>query len=225
MDIRREDGIAMMVAMMAMLLLSALGIALVLTTSSETIISSNFRNASEGAYAADAVLERSMADLLTVPDWNTLLTGVVQSAFIDGAPSGTRTLPDGSTIDLGHMVNLANCNKVTACSDADMDAVTPHRPWGSNNPRWQLYAYGRLSDVLPAGTIVSPYYVIAMVGDDPSETDGQPQQDGVDTAGAGVPSLRAEAFGPRGARRIVEMTVARTPTVRILSWREVRATL
>ena len=215
----------MMVAMMAMLLLSALGIALALTTASETIISANFSNASEGAYAADAVLERSMEDLLTEADWDTLLTGSVRSAFIDGPPSGTRSLPDGSTIDLGQVLNRANCNKVTPCSDVEMDTVTLHRPWGSNNPRWQLFAYGRLSDMLPPGAIVSPYYVIAMVGDDPSETDGQPLQDGVDMAGAGVLSLRAEAFGPRGARRIVEMTVARTPKVRVLAWREVRATL
>ena len=43
MDLRHEDGIAMIMAMAATLLMSALGMALVLTTSSETLISSNFR--------------------------------------------------------------------------------------------------------------------------------------------------------------------------------------
>jgi hypothetical protein len=80
--------------------------------------------------------------------------------------------------------------------------------------------------MLPGGTIDSPYYVTVMVGDDPSETDGNPLQDGIGTAGAGVLALRAEALGPRGARRMVEMTVARSDVaqagVRILSWREVR---
>ena len=74
-------------------------------------------------------------------------------------------------------------------------------------------------------TIDSSYYVIVMVGDDPSETDGKPLQDGIDAAGAGVLALRAEAVGPRGARRTVEMTVARpgaAQTARVLSWREIR---
>ena len=193
MDIRRQNGIAMMIAMMAMLLMTALGIALVMTTSSETVISSNFRNASEGLYAADAVLERAMDDLLTVPDWNSLLTGSTQSAFIDGAPSGARSLPDGSTIDLTQAVNMANCQKVTTCSDSDMDAVTTERPWAKNNPRWQLYAYGNLSDMMPTDSVNSSYYVIVMVGDDPGENDDKPLQDGLTAPGMGVIALRAEA--------------------------------
>ena len=83
----------MVIAMMAMLLMSALGIALVLTTSSETMIAGNFSNSSEALYAADAAVERSMEDILTVPDWNKLLDGSAQSAFVDGPPSGDRTLP------------------------------------------------------------------------------------------------------------------------------------
>ena len=50
-----------------------------------------------------------------------------------------------------------------------------------------------------------------MVGDDPSENDGDPLQDGSDedNPGAGVLALRAEAFGPGGAHRVIEATVAR----------------
>ena len=144
MDIRHEDGIAMMMAMAATLLMSALGVALVLTTSSETIIAANFRDAAEARYAADAALERSLDDLAAAPDWNAVLNGTVQSTFVDGAPRGTRMLADGSTIDLGHVVNMADCGKIQPCADADMDAVTAQRPWGTNNPRWQLYAYGNL---------------------------------------------------------------------------------
>jgi hypothetical protein len=223
MDVRHEDGIAMIMAMAATLLMSALGMALVLTTSSETIISANFRDGSEAAYAADAALERSIDDLSRAPDWNAVLTGSAQSAFIDGAPSGMRTLADGSTIDLGHVVNMANCGKVAVCSEADLDAIAPQRPWGTNNPRWQLYAYGKLSDMLPNKRIDSPYYVLVMVGDDSSETDGKPLQDAIDTPGAGVLALRAVALGPRGAQRTIEMTVVRTRAgVRSLSWRDTR---
>ena len=226
MDVRRETGVAMMMAMGAMLLMSALGMALVLTTSSEAVIAANFRDAAEGMYAADAALERALDDLSAARDWNAVLAGAVQSTFVDGPPSGTRTLADGSTIDLERIVSLANCGKIQPCRDADMDAVTSQRPWGSNNPRWQLYAYGKLRDMLPAHTIDSSYYVIVMVGDDPSETDGTPLEDGIDTAGAGVVALHAEAIGPRGARRAVDLTIARPggaqPGVRVLSWREVR---
>src|SRR5215212_2951883 len=129
MDTRSEHGIALVIAMMAMLLMSALGIALVLTTSSETMIAGNFSNSSEALYAADAAVERAMEDILTVPDWNKLLDGSTQSAFVDGAPSGTRTLRDSSTIDLTQALNMANCQKVTTCSVADMDTSTAERPW------------------------------------------------------------------------------------------------
>jgi hypothetical protein len=208
---------------------------LMMTTSSETMIAGNFRTGQEGLYAADAVLERAMDDLLTVPDWNTLLDGTVQSAFIDGPPSGSRTLPDGSTIDLTEAVNMANCSKVSTCSDADMNSITnAERPWGENNPRWKLYAYGNLTDMLPTDTINSPFYVLLMVADDPSETDKLPLKDGVVPCpiggpeenqapgggpgcnpGTGVIALRAEAFGPRGAHKIVELTVARTDTTEL----------
>ena len=42
--------------------------------------------------------------------------------------------------------------------------------------------------------------------------------------GAGVLALQAHAYGRGGVRRVVEVTVGRTPAngVRILSWRELR---
>ena len=112
---------------------------------------------------------------------------------------------------------MANCEKVTACSSTDMDAITPERPWGPNNPRWQLYAYSRMSDLMPPEVVDSPFYVIVMVGDDPSENDRNPLKDGVSQTnpGTGVMAMRAEAFGPRGAHKVIEMTVARTDTTEL----------
>jgi len=72
----------------------------------------------------------------------------------DGPPSGTRTLPDGSTIDLTQALNVANCDHVAPCTAAEMDANTGMRPWASNNPRWQLYAYGKLTDMLPVSDTI-----------------------------------------------------------------------
>lgn len=221
-----EDGVALILALMAVLLLSALGFALVMTTSTESMISANYRNGVEGLYAADAVLERAMDDLLTVPDWNRLLDGTTQSAFVDSPTcsvnSGNcaRTLPDGSSVDLAQVLNMANCGKVSACSAADLIAnPTGDRPFGANNPVWRLYSYGKASDLLPTtATINSPFYVVVLVADDPSETDGNPLQDGVSPStnpGSGVLALRGEAFGPRGAHKVIELTVARTDTTEL----------
>ena len=220
--LQREEGMAVIIALMAMMLMTALGMSLVLTTSSETMISGNFRAGGEALYAADAILERSMDDLLTIPDWNKLLDGSLQSGFIDGPPSGERTLPDGSKIDLNQVLSFANCDKATTCSAPDMDAYSDERPWTLNNPRWQLFAYGNVADLLPTGTINSPFYVVVLIGDDPSETDDNPIGDGgapvapaASNPGRGVIALRAEAFGPRGAHKVIEMTVAKTDTTEL----------
>src|SRR5439155_25453004 len=81
---------------------------------------------------------------------------------------------------------------------------------------------GPVSDMLPTGTVNSPFYVIVLVADDPSENDGNPTQDGVvpcpcppGNPGSGVLALRAEAFGPRGAHKVIEFTVARTDTTEL----------
>jgi Tfp pilus assembly protein PilX len=214
---RSERGAALLVALMSMLLLTALGLALVLTTSTETMIAGNFRDSQEALYSADAVIERAMQDLLTVPDWNTVLSGATTSAFIDGAPSGARQLANGASLDLSQVVNMANCGKVESCSVTEMNTSTRERPWGVNNPRYQLYAYGPINDLLPTGTINSPFYVVLMVADDAAETDGDPVHDGstLDNPGTGVLTLRAEAFGPGGAHKVIETTVARTDSTEL----------
>src|SRR5437660_6821680 len=82
-----DSGAALIMALMAMLLLSALGLALGLSTTTESMITGNFRCGQEAMYAADGAVERVMDDLLTVPGWNQILNGTVRSGFIDGAPN------------------------------------------------------------------------------------------------------------------------------------------
>lgn len=214
-----ERGIALIVALFTMLLLTALGIALTLVTVTETRISGNYRGGSETLYAADAAVERVMQDLLTVPDWNSILVGGTTSPFIDGVAGGTRTTGAGE-IDLTQATNMVNCGKITTCGATDMDAYTDERPWGLNNPRWQLFAYGPMRDMLPTATINSDTYVIVWVADDPSECDNNPVRDGEACAsgtngGRGVLAMMAHAYGPGGSRRVIEVTVARTDTTEI----------
>jgi hypothetical protein len=210
-------------ALMVMLLMSALGAFLVLVTSSETMIAANFRNSLEALYAAEGAADHALAEAAAVADWDQLLNGSIQSTFVDGPPSGTR-LVNGAPLDLSKLVALASCGKTTTCSGAEMDAVTAERPWGANNPRWKLYAYGEVKNAVPA--VDSPYYVVVLVGDDPSETDSDPSDDGggLDNPGAGVLLLRAQAFGPRSAHKTIEVAIARAAggRVRMLSWREIR---
>jgi len=223
MSTRADRGFVLVVVLLAMVLLSALGVALVLATTAETRIAANFRNAQQALYAADAAAERALDDLSAVTDWNTLIGGAVLSSFADGPPAGVRRRDDGSAIDLTQIVSFASCQKA-ACSDADMDATTEDRPWGPNNPRWKLFAYGRMRDLLPPGAVDAPYYVVVMVGDDPGETDNDPTRDGIaGNPGAGIVALRAEAFGPSQAHKVVELTAMHGDTAtRVLSWREVR---
>jgi type IV pilus assembly PilX-like protein len=222
-----QGGAALVIAVMAMTLMLALGSALILLSTSETAIAANFRASHESFYAADAAIERALVDLRNIPDWTPVLNGTIKSTFVDGPSSGVRTLPDGSRIDLGQIVNLANCQHSALCSPAEIAAVTQERPWGANNPNWTPFSHGAL-ERLTSGTVHSSFYMITLVGDDPSENDNDPAQDGMELGGQGNPglgvlALRAEAFGPRAAHHVVEATIARSSTeLRILSWREVQ---
>jgi hypothetical protein len=105
-----------------------------------------------------------------------------------------------------------------------MDATSAERPWGSNNPRWRLFARSRLSAIAP-GVASSPLFHVAVwVSDDPGETDGNPSADATGpAAGAGVIQVRADAFGPGGAHRAIEATIGRVgANIRLISWRLVR---
>jgi len=209
--IHSADGAALVVVLGAMLVLSAMGLTLALLAISQTYAAGNQRRATAALYAAEAGLERALPDLLRAPDWDVVLDGRVLSGFTDGPPAGTRVLPDGFQVNLGEIVALANCGVAAGCTEAQMNAVTEVRPWGPNNPRWRLFAYGPLAALLPGPGVLPPAeYLVVLVADDTSEADGDALHDGRPPGpGAGVVQLRAEALGPESAHRAVEITVAR----------------
>jgi hypothetical protein len=235
---RRDDsGVALIIMLMALTLLLALGLALSLTTSIETRIAANYREAVEALYAADAGVERAIQDLTTLFDWDGVLNGTVTSSFNDGPPHGLRSLPGGATIDLTQATNVMRCGK-NSCSADDLTTVSDDRPWGTNNPVWQPFAYGPVA-ALAAGTIDSRMYLVVWIADDPSENDNAPLRDGAppagcnvekdptcadDNVGRGVIAMRAQALGPMGTRRTLDVTLGRVngSEVRIVSWREIR---
>jgi hypothetical protein len=227
-----ERGFAVIVSMMGLLLMSALGMALALSTTIETLISRHFRDGAGAAYAAEALALHAIQELSSLSDWTLALDGSVHSQLFDGGGTSVRSLADGSVIDLDAVRNLANCGTAASCSEADLVRADEERPWGLSNPRWRLFASGRLEDLLG---VPSPFYVVLFVADDPAETDLNPFADGAEAAnpGSGVLRLRAEAFGPGGVHSAAEATISRSGTaelpaapgsapVRIVSWRTSR---
>jgi hypothetical protein len=187
---------------------------LALMVSTESRVAATYRDGMEVLYGADAALHRVLPDLAAEADPDLVLTGQVISSFTDGPP-GLRQLPDGTFTDLHALTSMVNCGR-PVCSDADLDEPREDRPWGQNNPRWQLYGHGALS---------ARVYAVVWIADDPSETDGDPLTDGAgaENPGRGRLSLTAHGYGPSGTRRVLAATVTKGDLgIRVLSWREVR---
>jgi hypothetical protein len=195
-DWRDERGVALIIALLATVLLTALGIGLVLLTNTETVITANYRDGQEALYAADAGVERVVQDLLSQNDWNQILAGGLQSGFFDG--NASVTLANGAPLDV---------EAVRANLQAETDTANT---WGTNDPAWQWYGRGYASAFLPGGGLDNRSYIVAFVGDDPSEIDGDPTRDT-----NGVVTIHVEAFAANGAHKVLEVTVSRTASTEI----------
>ena len=212
--LRNEDGAALIIALMSMMLLTAMAAAVVMVTNTETMIVANHRNSQEALYAADAAVERVVQDLLMIPRWNDVLAGSVQSSFIDGPMTDIKQLGAAGQI-------LLCCGTNTATKQLQDDTDTLNL-WGANNPQWRLFTWAPLSSILQSTPIDSPFYVAVWVADDPADAvpgaQGEPGMtpDGNPLSDAnGTLTLHAEAIGPTGTRKVVEVTVARTSSTEI----------
>jgi hypothetical protein len=179
--IHDERGAALVLALMGLTVLMALGAALVLVTSTESTIAGNFRSSREAIYAAEAIAELAVAELRSSANWTSFVEGSALSRLVDGAPAGLRTMPIDAPVDLTAIRNVANCGTRAPCAAF---------------PRWQLFAFGPLRELLPtAGD--SPFYVVALI----ARADDGP--------GGPAVSIRGEAFGLRGAYRAIELRATR----------------
>jgi type II secretory pathway pseudopilin PulG len=215
------SGSALVIVLLALLLISALGAAMVILATADTLAATNQRDARIALYAAESAVELAADEVVRVPDWGAVLSGAVRSSRVDGSPSGPRRMPDGRVTLLEELPNLANCGMPATCTEASLTAVTGDRPWGANNPRWRLFAYGAAGGAPPS----LPVYTVVLVADDPMESDGRPDLDAPSGApGSGVLMFRAEAFGPAGSHRIIQAVVERAVAgggavaPRFLSW-------
>jgi hypothetical protein len=223
MRIRREEGIALVMVVMTNILLLALGGALVTLTMTEARIATHYRDSVEVFYAADGVMEHVVSEMRTVMDVDALLDGSIASAFVDGPREGVRTVGH-STLELAALTNFERCGSPGPCDDAAMDAISEERPWGANNPRWQLYAYGSWADLIGTAASGPHVYVVAWVGDDPGENDSDPLRDGPEgAAGHGAIALRVHAYGANGERRAIDAVMTGVPgSPRVTAWTERR---
>ena len=204
---------------MSTLLLTALGLALVMTTMTETMITANYRDGGEAMYAADAGVERVMQDLLTVPDWNRILSGAravaVHRRSAERHDERCRRRRHDQSDGDDQPAELQQDHDVHASSE--MNAYTNERPWTTNNPRWQLFAYAPLDTIIDTGTITSSFYVVVWIADDQSEIDDDPATDGALTSTGGGHAAHARG-GIRPGRQRTASSKSRSDAPTRPSW-------
>jgi hypothetical protein len=229
-----QSGVALVVVLLAIGLLSATAMGLALSSTITRLTGANHDEAVMLANASEAALELAARELAAIANWDNVLLGVRTSTLVDGVP-GLRHVAPGVSIDLVALTNLTTCGRAQMCTDAQVRDTTQERPWGDNNPRWRLFVHRPL----PTGPLAfAPpvVYAVVWLGDDAAETDGDPLIDGAgpDQLGRYTMRARAEAFGPRGGRHTIEAEFARVcqqegaaercaPGIRVQSWRTVKS--
>ena len=228
-----EAGSALVLVVLATGVLVTLGLLLALVTTGETDVAANTIEGTQALALAEAAAERAVSDLFGLPSWDAALAGTVRSPFFDG-DTGPRFF-GGTRVDLSRETALLLCDTIT-CAGRSLDAATANRPWGRNNPHWRVFASGPAAGLVGEGPGLRPGYAVVWIGDDPVENDADPLKDGgppVAEAGTGVNpgqdvvALRVAAWGVRGARRELELTVERADLqahggLRLRVWRERR---
>jgi hypothetical protein len=67
-----QAGVALLTALMSMMLMAALGSALILTTMTEAGVAGHYAAGVEAFYAADGAVNRTLAELPDIADWSSI---------------------------------------------------------------------------------------------------------------------------------------------------------
>ena len=190
---------ALVIALMAMTLLTGLATTVVLGTMAETAIAGTYSEAAAAFYAAEGAVEFAAGEL-TVAEWDAVIGGETSSLFIDGPSSGPRRL-GAATIDLAEATR-------------DINTLPGVRAAGAS---YRLYAYGRFDDLVASPPGTSAFYVAVWIADLTA---------GGEDEGAPVLGVIGRAYGPSGSRRSVGVSLTRDDAavagVRVGSWAEIR---
>ena len=196
---RSEAGSALLVAMAAGALVSALAAALVAVVMIEEAVEANHRRGVQALYAADGLLAGVVAELSGAAGGNAPPEGAGFSGFLAGPAAAT--LPDGSVVDAAA--------ETRALASAGV---------GPGTPGWRLFARGWFGDLVGAPDRVPRLYLLSWIRGDPAD----PAAGEEDGAGGRL-VVRAAAFGPFRVRRAVEATLVRDAAgVRVVAWNVVR---
>lgn len=187
---QNDQGLALVLVLLLTSVGGVLAGLLVLLSAGESVIAARNRSSQQARAAADAGLERTLAELRSLGDWNLVLGGVTESSLADlgGRPRG----PTGSLLDL-------EAATAAVQRESDLRALP-----GADRPRWRLFAYGPLTRVVPAAGLDTGLYLVSWVADDEGDGDGAPGADS-----NGIVQIWSEAYGPGGTRRAVRAGVAR----------------
>lgn len=182
------DGAALLLALIAAMIIAALGVAVILTTETETRIASDFGRATEAREAAASGVDRAVSVLEPAVDWSPALAGGLTGPV---GSSLRLTTPGGSAIDL---------DAARRDLQADTDAIAQG---AANRPVWRLFVSGPLASLMGFAPGETLAYTAVWIADDWREADADPQVDS-----NGIVILHAEAWGRGGASRALEVTLA-----------------
>jgi hypothetical protein len=196
-----QSGSAVLLALIVVVALGAGTAALLPLAWSETLLCAAMREAGDCRFAAEAIVMLAITELQVRDSWDAVLSGRMHAGFAGG----------GRTVTIGGSRRL------------DLDAIgaglagsEPGR-WGPDEPRWQLFAWGRAGDLAP-GVLNSGVYVAVWAADDERDGDGDAARDA-----NGRVMLRGEAFGAArgrcGVLAIVGREVAAPTPLRLIDWR------
>lgn len=169
----------------AALLLTCVGVALALLGSVQSMIAAHDERATAAAYAAQAAVVLSSAQLRTRGDWSGAARGgpLSEVCAVPGGFTDATLLPSapwgGSTIDL---------RGLTASRQTDSDSAAPA---GLTGPVWCLFEYGPISRLVPSDARRHPFYVAVWTAAGPD----------------GRVLLHASAFGAGSVRASVETSI------------------
>jgi len=149
------------------------------------------------SYAANAAARLTMEGIAL----NSTSAHWPSDGQVPALPGGARVmaLAAGESVDLDARTNELNAEV--------------RRQWslGPDTPIWRLAGWGALPGVTAPGRRVAVW-----IADDVMDQDGIPGEDV-----NGMLMIHVEAFGPRGATRLVDVHVRReAEAVRTISWRE-----
>src|SRR6185503_2559240 len=205
----REEGSALLMALLAAALLAGLGLALAGLGSVETVIASNHRAAGQLVLAADAGVEAVLGELPPVSDWTDVLSGLVTSQLaVHAVPPGGPGEPP------------LTLTQLTMAIQTEFGRLGS---WGSNTPQWRMFGHGWLRELVPAAAPDGDEFIATFVADDVGESDANPMADSNNRI-----QIAARASDSRGAHRTLLVTVEKTlgtsgiPGVRVLSWKELQ---